>query len=372
LLQNQVEAEKQKFNPTKKTIAKDWVQLFSGIVPFVTVIIAFLAWMDSNQKDAQQLERSQRATISELSEGLSNANAATRIANANGLAPFLQDPAFGTSVVSVLIGAILEEPELSVRGAMIRVITLDRTTALQKWLEIRPIAWSKLEEMRRRHNALTEKVGRTRLAMQDNMSPELKTELGANEAILLQLETRIAAVQHSVVALAQTTRDARAASECIKVDGCSHCRMTLEGFYLDDFDFFAVGYSLCNADFSSASLVSANFTGLNLTGSNFNGSTLREAHFRRTNLSGADFSNVDIASMREGLGFRPVATFVGADLSNVVFDKACLSGADFRDVRAGLTVEQMKAAFARGARFDSKVQDDMERADALKEGPKCQ
>ncbi len=377
LLSTKVENEKQRLNPRTRDEAKDWLTIAATAVPLITVAIALLTLVNGMSRYADERLRAQRAVISELGEGLSHANPVTRIAKANALAPFINDELFEDEVASVLVTAILEEKERTVRGAIVQILSLAPAAAYRHWSAMRPIAWSNLEHFERETNTLDNAIGRERTDRSSTTDAEQKRQIEANIQRLEdqkdRLSERIENLQHGVVALAVSTRAEIPAADCAKEPNCAHCRADLSGFYLNEFDFFATGLSFCNADFSDANLVSANFTGLDLNSTDFEGSDLRESHFDKTRLIAADFSKANLSWQRaSGGGNFPWVNFTEADLTEAIFNEACLSGADFRRASVPPTAIQMKTAYAKGAKFDPSLEKQLLADGAIRGGPKCE
>ncbi|MHA7777050.1 pentapeptide repeat-containing protein [Roseibium sp. M-1] len=376
LLTTQVALDKHRLNPPMNEKIKDWVKVIASVLPLLTVVLALGTLMYNMSKDADARLRDQRATISELGEGLSHANPATRIAKANALAPFINDTVFQNEVASILVAATLEEEELTVRSAFVQVLSLAPATAFQHWTEIRHVAWSALEALETQSTKLDQAIGRSRIALSNTSDPvrepQLNAELDQLEGQKDRLSRRINNLQHGVVALVVATRSSMPMDQCGQLPGCDFCRADFKNFYLKDFDFFATGLPFCNADFSGANLESANYSRLDLKYVRFVGSRLREAHFRGADLTGADFEKADLSWEQAGNGSRPLVTFEAADLNLANFKEACLSGADFRNAETPPTISQIRPAYALGASFDEVLKKRLEAARALKRGPKCQ
>lgn len=376
LLQTQVDTEKRKLTPRARDEAKDWLTIAATAVPLITVAIALITLVNGISKYADERLRTQRATISELGEGLSHANPTTRIAKANALAPFINDELFRDEVASVLLAAALQEEERTVRGTLVQVLSLSPAAAYRQWMEMRPVAWSNLEEFENEFEALTIEIARADRIRSTTSDADQKRQAETNIQQLMneadRLDERIENLQQGVVALVVSTRGEIPVVDCAKQSGCPHCRADLSGFFLRDFDFFATGLSFCNADLSDANLISANFTGLDLTSTDFSGSDLREAHFRRSILKDTDFSDADLSWQRAsgGRGF-PLTDFSEADLTDAVFDRTCLSGADFRRAAVPPTASQMSSAFAAGAKFRPALEQQLKSVGAIHGGPRC-
>ncbi|MGO8087999.1 pentapeptide repeat-containing protein [Rhizobium leguminosarum] len=158
----------------------------------------------------------------------------------------------------------------------------------------------------------------------------------------------------------------------------SLCGMNLSKAILKRYSFLRYPFSLEQSNFSDSAIWGADFYQANLDGVDFTGAritvvsfaqaSLRKANFRdaRIVIPPNNFNLTGVESRRQGY-----SVFAGTDLTEAVFDDACLGGANFEKAK-GLTGAQFSHSYNKGAKFPPDIMDqlrlsgDLDREDQAK------
>ncbi len=341
----------------------EFLQVAATAIPLAAVAVALLTLWATQETQRTLNEREQQKQLSLLAEGLGQQSPTIRAARASALAPYLKDQQTLETVTTILISAILQEEDDLVRGALRGALEGAGPLASVQAAKALPTIRAALEKVRLDYGQTQNDLRGLGAAADRDRQKDLTRKQD-------ELAARRRARQHAAVTLALIARD-QAPAGCPKKP-CGKCDTNLTSFYLDDFDFADVQADLCAADFTGSSLVNANFTSVKLSHARFERADLRQATFRRSTLQDADFSNSKMGWQSAGEGkAHPFADFRDADLRSAKFTRACLSWVDLTNTAYPLQVDQLRDAYALGARLPSQLEAQLKAAQALKGGPGC-
>lgn len=341
---------------------RDGLAIIAGLAPMVAVIVALLTLLWNERNNEVSRQREERRFVTERVEGLTQDNPSVRLASVASLQVYVEQEPFREAVTTALIGALMLEPDVTVRGALLAAIPRAGELAWRRTQDILLIARARLDEANDEARRQAELLHDLRVNVpQDKVGEQIRQA----EVAFRPTSARMAALQHAVVALAVAVREFTPNDRCERSDRCGTCRVALGGMYLDGLDLARMHFNLCNVGFEGASLVGAKLSGLDLRDARFQEADLREALFRDAQLAGANFSGSTMEWRRE----RPLTSFRGAHLTDAGFTKACLSGADLGG--SDITAAQLADAYWEGATLELHVSEVLNDMGGPKRGPHC-
>lgn len=309
---------------------------------------SYLTWANSDREKINELlAKLGSTTQSERFYALST------ILNRDDLSDDVENSVYNAVIneASFSIKIISAEKMIAKKYSTSNISTLQQRMAMFSMRYI-----SEIEDFARKRDGIRDK-GADNYARYDDLYKNKIKELESNT--------------DSIVTLAYV----KSKIECLNAT----CPLSVSGIPFKRYTFMRYPFSLAAADFTKATIWGVDFAESQLDGTKFGDAIITTSDFYKTSLKQADFRDAKFivadpekhfyAQIDKTMGGRSL--FNNADLTDAVFEGACLIGTDFRHA-LGLRSSQFEKSFNKGALFPAQITQELTTSGFLdSEDSKC-